>query len=59
MEPMAYMQNLVQDFTVVIVGVSAMGLDRSWLGKILNQYNLEKSARTLIAIRIEFEFRRG
>ncbi|MGA8843612.1 MAG: diphthine--ammonia ligase [Nitrososphaeraceae archaeon] len=42
MEPMAYMQNLVQDFTVVIVSVSAMGLDRSWLGKILNQYNLEK-----------------
>ena len=42
MEPTIYMQHIIELFDVIIVSVSAMGLDRSWLGKKLNQINLKK-----------------
>lgn len=42
MEPLIYMQYIIELFTIIIVSVSAMGLDCSWLGKKLNQNNLNE-----------------
>ena len=37
-EPLSYMNNLLEyGFQIMIVGVSAMGLDKEWLGRILDK----------------------
>lgn len=42
-EPAKYMDDLIKhDFKIVIVGVSAMGLGRDWLGKLLDSEALAK-----------------
>ncbi len=44
-EPMKYMSGLVKhDFKIMIVGVSAMGLGKEWLGKQLGKGSLAKLA---------------
>jgi ABC transporter with metal-binding/Fe-S-binding domain ATP-binding protein len=44
-EPLKYMNELLkQGFKIMIVGVSAMGLDKEWLGKKLNKTSLAKLA---------------
>ncbi len=44
-EPMKYMSELVRrDFKIMIVGVSAMGLGKDWLGKRLGKSSLAKLA---------------
>ena len=44
-EPMKYMSELVRrDFKIMIVGVSAMGLGKEWLGKKLGKSSLAKLA---------------
>lgn len=41
-----YMQQLLNDeFDIIIIGVSAMGLDQSWLGAIIDHPSLEKLAQ--------------
>ncbi len=42
-EPVRYMNELIQcGFEIVIVGVSAMGLDKEWLGKQLDKTSLAR-----------------
>ena len=39
----SYMKELLDHkFSIIIIGVSAMGLDNTWLGKIIEQNELEK-----------------
>ena len=43
LEPSNYLHKIIdQDFEIVIVAVSALGLDREWLGTVLNHNNLKK-----------------
>ncbi len=42
-EPKKYMADLLSSgFTVMIVGISAMGLEKEWLGKVIDQKSLIK-----------------
>jgi diphthine-ammonia ligase len=44
-EPLKYMNELLErGFKIMIVGVSAMGLDKEWLGRQLNKTSLAKLA---------------
>jgi diphthine-ammonia ligase len=44
-EPLKYMDELLKrGFKIIIVGVSAMGLDKEWLGRQLNKASLAKLA---------------
>lgn len=44
-EPVKYMNELIsRGFKIIIVGVSAMGLDKEWLGKQLSKTSLAKLA---------------
>lgn len=44
-EPLKYMEELLKrGFKIIIVGVSAMGLDKEWLGRQLNKTSLAKLA---------------
>lgn len=52
-EPEGYMKELIQlGFDVLIVGVSAMGLDKKWLGQQLNETSLAR----LIALSKKYGF---
>jgi len=43
LEPSNYLHKIIdQDFEIVIVAVSALGLGREWLGTVLNHNNLKK-----------------
>jgi diphthine-ammonia ligase len=43
LEPSNYLHKIIdQDFEIVIVAVSALGLGREWLGTVLNHSNLKK-----------------
>jgi uncharacterized protein (TIGR00290 family) len=43
LEPSNYLHKIIeQDFEIVIVAVSALGLGREWLGRVLDHNNLKK-----------------
>ena len=41
-DPVEYMRELIEIFDIVVVGVSAYGLDESWLGRRIDEEVLEK-----------------
>jgi len=41
-DPVEYMRELIEIFDIVVVGVSAYGLDESWLGRRIDEKALEK-----------------
>jgi len=55
-DPEAHLRRLVRDgFVVMVVSVSALGLDQGWLGRILD----EKSMGELVALGKKFKFHVG
>lgn len=56
LEPESYLRKLVIDgFSVIIVSVSALGLDQEWLGRLLD----EKSIGELVALGKKYRFHAG
>ena len=55
-DPEAHLRRLTRDgFSVLVVSVSALGLDRSWLGRELNQPSIDE----LVALGKKFKFHVG